>query len=62
MIGDVIEFSKEECGDMLRGGPALPNRAEVAEVLKGGNRIPPSGAPVGENNDPDDEVCSNLKV
>lgn len=69
MIGEDVEVSKEDRGETLSGGRALPirppvvkERLEVAGTANGGNRIPPSGARVGENNAPFEDVCSNRKV
>lgn len=69
MIGEDVEVSKEDRGETLSGGRALPirppvvkGRLDIAGVANGGNRIPPSGAMVGENSAPFDEVCSNRKV
>ena len=69
MIGEDVEVSKEDRGETLSGGRALPirppvvkGRLDIAGAANGGNRIPPSGATVGENSAPFEEVCSNLKV
>lgn len=69
MIGEDVEVSKEAKGETLSGGRALPirppvvkGRLEVAGAANGGNRMPPSGATVGENSAPFEDVCSNRKV
>lgn len=69
MIGELTELSKEDRGETLSGGLDLPNRPpvvegrlEVAGAANGGNRMPPSGATVGENSAPLEDVCSNRKV
>lgn len=69
MIGEDVEVSKDDRGETLSGGRALPirppavkGRLDIAGAGNGGNRIPPSGATVGENSAPFEEVCSNRKV
>lgn len=69
MIGEDTELSKEDRGETLSGGLVLPmrppvveGRLDVARAANGGNRIPPSGATVGENSAPFEDVCSNRKV
>lgn len=69
MIGEDVELSNEDRGETLSGGRTLPirppvveGRLDVAGAANGGNRMPPSGATVGENSAPFDEVCSNRNV
>ena len=69
MMGEDVELSKEDRGETLSGGRTLPirppvveGRLDVAGAANGGKRIPPSGATVGENNAPFEEVCSKRKV
>lgn len=68
-MGEDLELSKEDRGETLSGGRTLPIRAPVVEgrldvagAANGGNRMPPSGATVGENSAPFEDVCSNRKV
>lgn len=69
MIGEDTELSKEDRGETLSGGLALPmrppvveGRPDVAGTANGGSRIPPSGATVGENSAPFEDVCNKRKV
>lgn len=62
MIGDVIVLSTEPRGETVSGGPAFPKRLVDGGLLKGGNRMPPSGATVGENKAPLEDVCKCRNV
>ena len=68
MIGEDVELSKEDRGETLSGGRVLPilppvvaGRLDVAGAANGGNRMPPAGATVGENNAPLDDAWSKRK-
>lgn len=63
-MGDELVCSKDEAGEMLRGGrDDGPKRVAFATLFMGGNRIPPSGAWVGENKGPFETVdCRALSV
>ena len=69
MMGEAVELSKDERGETLSGGRALPirppvvkGRLDVAGAANGGKRMPPSGATVGENSAPLEDVCRRRKV
>ena len=62
MIGEELELSTEGGGEKLRGGLVFANRPAPNGLLKGGNRIPPSGATVGECRGAFDDVCKARRV
>ena len=47
-MGDACE-STDECRDKLKGGRDLLARAGIDALPKGGRRMPPSGATVGDD-------------
>lgn len=61
-MGEPIVLSTEPRGETASGGPDFPKRLFEGGLLKGGNRMPPSGATVGEKRAPLDDVCKCLNV
>lgn len=62
MAGEDTVLSKEGGGEKLSGGRNFANRLDVAGLLKAGNRIPPSGATVGEFRGPLEDICNARRV